>query len=178
MWSGRRCVNSTRDRINGFFENFQSSAFRLEVHQTYTMPNEQADFNKFLAGEPKPSNRKREWRKLVGAKLASGATMRRAKVLVRPLTDYSNFLVSWGIPENIEAGEDYRIIDQAGKSIGIPSQDFWLFDDRTVLLLNFRNDGTLIDRKLIEGENIDQYRQWRDLAWDNGVPFHEWNAGA
>jgi hypothetical protein len=109
----------------------------------------------------------------VGAKVASGATMRRAKVLVRPLSEYSNFLVSWGIPENIEAGEEYRIIDPVGRSIGIPVQDFWIFDDRSVLLLNFRSDGTLID-----GENIDQYRQWRDLAWSNGVPFDEWNAGA
>lgn len=170
-------MNSGSDRTSSFFDNFQNSAFRLEVHQTYTIPTEQPDLRKFLAGEPKPANRKPEWRRKVRAKVESGAAMRRAKVLARPLTDYSRFLVAWGIPENVEAGEDYRIIDPADVSIDLPRQDFWLFDDTTVLLLNFRPDGTLIDRELLENTDIGQYRQWRDLAWKSGVTFDEWNVG-
>ncbi len=88
------------------------------------------------------------------------------------------YLLSWAVPGNVEAGEDYRIIDDTDKSLEVPDQDFWMFDEEKVVHLNFRPDGTLISHELIENPDIERYLQWRDIALAKGVPFQDWDAGA
>jgi hypothetical protein len=118
------------------------------------------------------------WHGNVAAKIAEGKTMPRSKVVRRPLSDYTRFLFAWSVPENIRAGEEYRIVDLTDRHLESPSRDFWLFDDKVLLLLNFRADVTLINRILVEDEaELDQYRAWRDLAWENGMSVDEWNVG-
>lgn len=170
-------MNADAERIAALFREFERSAFRLEVRQTYTIPSEQERVKSFLAGDPKP-DRSTWWHDNVLEQVAAGKTIRRAKVVRRPLTDYTRFLFSWGIPDNIRAGEDYRIVDQDDVIRDLPSDDFWLFDDKAVVRLVFEEDGTLADRQLIEDEDLSQYLRWRELAWDNGVPFAAWDARA
>jgi hypothetical protein len=67
--------------------------------------------------------------------------MQRVKVVRRPLSDYLRYQFAWTLPGNVAAGEDYRILGLTGRSSDLPEQDFWLFDDVTVLLLNFNVDG-------------------------------------
>ncbi|WP_406000107.1 DUF6879 family protein [Streptomyces sp. NBC_00829] len=64
------------------------------------------------------------------------------KLVGRPLTDYSRYLFEWAIPGNVEAGEDYRIVDATDREVGVPIQDFWMFDETAVVHLNYRPDGT------------------------------------
>ncbi|RZS32641.1 hypothetical protein EV193_11117 [Herbihabitans rhizosphaerae] len=72
------------------------------------------------------------------------------------------------------AGEDYRILDLTEKSIDLPQQDFWLFDDSTVALLNFNDDGTLRNRELADPSELDKYRSLRDLALAKAASFLEY----
>ncbi|GAA4529716.1 DUF6879 family protein [Amycolatopsis samaneae] len=164
----------THDEINALFTGFQQSAFRLETLQTYTIPSEQDSFQRFLAGKPKPKGYGEAWHALIRGKVESGKSMQRAKVVRRPLTDYSRYLLSRGVPANIAAGEDYRILDLTDRTVDLPEQDFWLFDDETVLLLNFNADGTLRDRTIADSGDLDRYRRWRDLALAEAVPWNEY----
>jgi hypothetical protein len=103
---------------------------------------------------------------------AVGRTMTRAKIVRRPLTPYSRYLFEWCIPGNVVAGEDYQIVDVTdGLNPGLPEQDFWLFDEVTVVHLNYRPDGTQINRELIQDPDIGKYLAWRDLALESAVPF-------
>lgn len=53
----------------------------------------------------------------------------------------------------------------------LPEQDFWLFDESTVVDLNYRPDGTQINRELIEDPDLSIYLAWRDRARESAVPF-------
>lgn len=155
-----------------YFRDFKRSAFRLEVHQTYTMPAEAETVGAFLAGEPRPEDFNAPWHQTLREHAAAGRTMTRAKIVRRPLTPYSRYLFEWCIPGNVAAGEDYQIIDLTGRSNpGLPEQDFWLFDEVTVVHLNYRPDGTQINRELIQQPDLGKYLAWRDLALESAVPF-------
>lgn len=162
------------EELGTLFREFNRSAFRMETHQTYTMPSEQAGLARFLAGEPKPEGHNSGWTTTVRENLAAGKTMQRVKVVRRPFTDYARFLFSWAIPGNVEAGEDYRILDLTNRTLDLPEQDYWVFDDSTVALLNFNPDGTLRDRELVDSSELDKYLHWRDLAMTEAVPFIEY----
>jgi hypothetical protein len=164
-------VPLSNEVAGALFRDFQRSAFRLETLQTYTIPRDQASFERFLAGESKPDDYNATWETSVRQHVAAGKTMQRAKVVRRPFSDYTRYLFAWAIPGNVAAGEDYQIVDASDRELDLPEQDFWLFDDDTVLLLNFNPDGTLRDRELADPSQVDQYRRWRDLALAEAVPF-------
>ena len=169
-------MSSDAEKISALFRDFEVSAFRLEVQQTYRIPAEQERLANFLAGQAKPV-RDTSWHQNVAAKVASGKDMRRAKIVRRPLTDYTRFLIAWGIPDNVRAGERYRIVDLTDRQLDLPEHDFWFFDDKSVVVLDFAPDGTLRNRELFDKPDLGQYRYWRDLAWSNGISFDEWDAG-
>lgn len=155
-----------------YFRDFERSAFRLEVHQTYTMPAEAETVRSFLAGEAVPEGFNAPWHDLIRDHVVAGRRMTRAKIVRRPLTDYSRYLFEWAIPGNVAAGENYQIVDLTdAPNPGFPEQDFWLFDESTVVRLNYRADGTQINRELIQDPDIGKYLAWRDLALESAVPF-------
>lgn len=161
--------------VTALFTDFEQSAVRLETHQTYTIPSEQENVRRFLAGEPKPEGHNAEWHDLIRSHRSAGRTMQRLKVVRPPLTDYTRCLFAWAIPGNTAAGEDYRIIrGEDADELGIPSQDYWLFDERAVLLLNFNPDGTLRNRELADVSELGEYIRWRDLALARAVPFDDY----
>lgn len=164
------------EQFGKHLRGYERSAWRFETQPTYTMPNEQASQARFLAGEPKPDDHNASWHETVRSLVTAGKTIGRVRTVRRPLTDYQRYQLAWGIPGNIAAGEDIRILDLTEDDLGLPSQDFWLFDDRIVVDLNFRPDGTLINVDQLDNPDIDQYRQWRDIALAHAVPLAEWNA--
>ncbi|MFI9387826.1 DUF6879 family protein [Kutzneria sp. NPDC052558] len=160
--------------LRSLLDNFERSAFRLETHQTYTIPSEAESVTRFLAGEPKPEGLSRQWHERVRANVAKGKTMQRAKLVKRPFTDYTLLLFEWSIPGNMAAGEDYRIVDVTDRMFDLPEQDFWIFDDSVVVTLNFNPDGTMRDRDLVDSADVSKYIHWRDVALTNSVPFSEY----
>jgi hypothetical protein len=171
-------VHLTRDDFSAMFETFARSAFRLEVHQVYTMPREQPNIALFLAGERKPENHNSAWHDLIRANIAAGKTMIRAKVVRWPLTDYLRYQFAWSVPGNVDAGEDYRIIDVTDRDVDLPDQDFWMFDESKVVLMNYNSDGTMRGHELVESEDVNKYCRWRDAALKESVRFSEYRAGA
>ena len=161
-----------------YFRDFHSSAFRLELHPVYTMPGEADELRRFLAGEKPPSGYHYGWLDTVASAMAAGKTMRRVRVVTRPLTDYVRYEFEWGFVYNVHAGEDIRILDvTGGPSPGLPDHDFWLFDESAVVNLLYRPDGTQIGRELVQDPDIAAYLRYRDAAWQDAVPFRDYWAG-
>lgn len=163
------------DEWASYFRDFRRSAFRLEVHQTYTMPAEAESVRAFLSGTDRPEGLSASWHQEIRGHVAAGRTFTRAKVVRRPLTPYSQYLFEWCIPGNVAAGEDYQIIDVTDRpNPGLPEQDFWMFDETTVVHLNCRPDGTQINRELIAEPDLSKYLAWRELALEHAVPFRDY----
>jgi hypothetical protein len=91
------------------------------------------------------------------------------------LTDYQRYQFAWGIPGNIAAGEDIRILDITREDYGLPlsGTDWWMFDKERVVHLNFRQDGTQINREMFTGDPS-PYLEWRRISLAHSVPFSEW----
>ncbi|TQF05901.1 hypothetical protein E6W39_31335 [Kitasatospora acidiphila] len=164
------------DEWQSYLRDFKHSAFRLEAHQIYTMPFEAETLASFLSGDPLPEGFNADWHDRIRDHRAKGRVMTRAKLVRLPLTDYSRYLFEWCIPGNVAAGEDYRIVDLTRRSLDLPEQDFWMFDESVVVHMNYRPDGTQINRTLIENPDIPKYLRWRDLALAESVSFAEWNS--
>lgn len=154
--------------------DYERSAWRLETQPTYTMPNEQAGLALWRAGAPKPTGHNEAWHETVRANVAAGKSIGRVRTVRDPLTEYQRFQIDWGIPGNVAAGEDIRILDLTQYGLRLPEQDFWLFDDSIVVHLNFNPDGTLIDIEQIENPDLSMYLTWRDLATKHAVPFSDY----
>lgn len=92
------------------------------------------------------------------------------------MTEYQRYQLAWGIPGNIAAGEDIRILDLTDLDLDLPSHDFWLFDESLVVDLNFNPDGTLLNIDQRENPDLTQYLKWQATALAHAVSFSEWNA--
>lgn len=139
------------------------------------MPGEADELRRFRAGEQPPAGYHYKWLDTVAGARQAGKTMRRVRVVERPLTDYTEYEFAWGFAYNVEAGEDIRILDLTGRPApGLPDHDFWLFDESTVVKLMYRPDGTQIGRELLEAPDLSAYLGWRDAAWRDAVPFRDY----
>ncbi|GAA3867953.1 hypothetical protein GCM10023084_21250 [Streptomyces lacrimifluminis] len=157
------------------FDAYERDAWRFEAQPTYTMPKETENVARFLRGEPKPADHNSRWHERVHGYTASGRSIGRVRIVRRPLTDYQRYQFAWGIPGNIQAGEDIRILDVTDDDYGLPlsGTDWWMFDDTQVVRLNFRPDGTQINRELFTGD-IAPYMEWKRIALAYSVPFFEY----
>ncbi|MCD0450445.1 hypothetical protein LO762_14780 [Actinocorallia sp. API 0066] len=159
--------------------DFKESAFRLELHQVYTMPDEQEEFERFKAGEKPPKDLHYPWLDKVANAARTGRTIQRVHVVEQPLSDYLKYEFEWGYAFNVRSGEDIRILDLTGKpNPGLPDHDFWMFDEESVVRMLYRPDGTQIGRELIGKPDIEMYRRYRDVALHGAVPFLEYWQGS
>lgn len=157
------------------FTDFARSAFRLELRQVYTMPGEQEELQRFRAGEQPPPEYHYDWLDTVAAARRQGKTMRRVRVVHRPLSDYTRYEFSWGFAWNVEAGEDIRVLDLTGRARPpLPDHDFWLFDEAMVVELLYREDGTQIGREAVADPDLSAYLGWRDATWESAIPFRDY----
>lgn len=160
------------EAMSAMFRDFERSAFRLEVHQVYTVSGEQ--LGRYLAGEPMPAGFNEAWHRTIRANRVAGKVMQRVKIVVRPLSNYNRYSLAWAVPGNVDAGEEYRIIDRTDRAIDLPEQDFWLFDDKTVLHLHYDSDGHVVGRERVDDPDLDQYLRWKEIAVRESVPFAEY----
>lgn len=162
------------DEWRRFFDGFEREAFRFETQPKYTMPNEAASLEKFLRGESKPVDHNGRWHERVRGYVDAGKWIGRVRVIGQPLTEYQRYQLAWGIPGNVAAGEDIRILDVTEQDLGLPiGQDWWMLDEAEVVHLNYRPDGTQINREVVEGD-IESYRRWKRIAFEAAIPFAEY----
>lgn len=156
------------------FDSYERSAWRFEAQPVYTIPGEL--LARFLAGGPEPPSFNEDWHQDVRSWVAAGKTIGRARVVRRPLTDYQRYQLAWGIPGSVSAGEDIRILDLTEGDLGLPDQDFWVFDESKVVRLNFNPNGTLFNIELVDNPDLSRYLDWKDTAMKHAVTLTEWNA--
>jgi hypothetical protein len=101
---------------------------------------------------------------------AGGKRFARVRVVSVPLTDYSRFGV-WCAQFTNGAGEDIRYLerDQAGAA-GVPGHDYWLFDSRMLVRMDFDDHDAFLGVELVEDPTaVVQHNYWRDAAWHYAV---------
>lgn len=165
---------------NQLFLTFEHTAFRLEVRDVYNVDYEKEDFQRFLAGEPERANKKEDsdWFNNVQKATSEGRRFARVRVVTVPPTDYSRWLISSAQTYNTVAGEDIRYLDRADAAkLDLPNHDYWLFDSRVLVRMDFDDDDRPTEHELIEDPaEIVRANYWRDVAWHHAVRVKDFAA--
>jgi hypothetical protein len=160
-----------------FFASFDRSAWRLELWPIYTVPQEQDAIARFRAGERLPPSHRSAWMDRVAGYVETGRTIGRVHVVRRPLSEYLKFEFEWYYRHHVKVGEGIRILDVTDQPAnGLPDHDFWMFDDKHVVKMLYRPDGSQTGRDLIEQPDIASYVRYRDIAEARSVPFPQYLA--
>ncbi|GAB1640075.1 hypothetical protein KRMM14A1259_04980 [Krasilnikovia sp. MM14-A1259] len=87
-----------------------------------------------------------DWCATLRRHVVAGATVRRARIVSEPLSEYQRWSYSIARPM-VSAGEDIRWIPRTlVSSVAVPGNDFYLFDDRLVVFLHYAGSGLGTDR--------------------------------
>jgi hypothetical protein len=161
------------DKWKALFEGFARSAWRLETLPAYNVPEEEEELSAFLRGERISNDYQDEWTQEIANHVRHGRTMGRVHVITRPLTNYLRFEFMYYRPQ-VRAGEEVRILDITDRDNPLEGvQDFWIFDENQVVLMNYEPDGSLKTQELHEGEPT-IYQEYQRIALAESVPLEEY----
>jgi hypothetical protein len=159
------------DDWRSFFAAHKREAFRLETRQTYGVECERAEYEHFLSTGHLDIPDTDQWLTRLRHFQQTGRWVGRVHVLSRPLTNYLRYeFAVYGF--TVEVGEDVRILDVTDVSNpGLPKQDFWLFDESAVVIMDYDDKDNQLGRELLEHVDPAPYVAWKRLALDLAVPF-------
>ncbi|GAA4988271.1 DUF6879 family protein [Pseudonocardia alni] len=167
----------TPEDLDELYRTYEHSAFRLECRDVYAIPGEDPDFDAFLADKPFPARTvdNDDWLANVHAQVGRAKYFGRVRLLGHPVTDYTRFQLLCYPRENIRAGEEVRILDRHWLSTGDDAwtrQDFWMFDERIVVLQHFDDEGHFLG--VSQASDPAPYIAIRRRAVELSVPFDDY----
>lgn len=158
----------------------EHSAVHLEMRDVYNVDSEREEFaawrDGFRYNLADRSSWWRPWLDLMQETIARGVVVRRARIVSEPVSAYIRYEYD-GTFANVAAGEQVRWLPRRrATGIALPGNDFWLFDDHTVVVNHFTGDGQSAGPEVI--------RNAPDLAklcttafetvWDRTIPHEEY----
>ncbi|NUK70464.1 hypothetical protein HRW23_32935 [Streptomyces lunaelactis] len=131
--------------FNDLMESARHSAVHLEMRDAYGVGDEADDFAEWkrtgLRDADPESEYWRPWVDLISRAVARGVTVRRARVVSEPVTDYIRYEHA-GTTVNVHAGEQVRWLPRRNASdLLLPGNDLWIFDGTTALFNHFTGNG-------------------------------------
>jgi hypothetical protein len=167
----------TPEEFGAVFDSlFLRSAFRLELLDRYAAENEAEPLRRFRAGEPQDPSWRESWSRYVRGALREGKRMARVHAVREPLSEYLEFEITCGYPASTAAGEDVRILRRGSwPHLPLPDHDFWLFDDRDAVVMDYDANGDFLGAEVIsDPKMIGRYRQARDRLVRHSVPLADY----
>lgn len=152
--------------ITHLFHDFEHTAWRLESRRAYAVDVGSPKWQLWQAGGDLGFNPDHPWHANVRAQTEQGKRFERVRVIDSPPTEGQRFLLASG-HGNVQAGENIRNLwrDDADR-LGLPNEDFWLFDDRLMVRLVFDGDDNTLGVQVTEAPaDVAEARRVRDTAW-------------
>lgn len=131
----------TEAHLTELTSKFQRSMLHLETRDAYGTETELPHMAKWARGEPDDFAWLQDWCQKIRDHVGAGRTVRRAKIVSEPLSDYQRWVYEAFTPI-AAAGEDVRWIPRrAASTICVPGNDYYLFDDEQVVFLHYAGSG-------------------------------------
>jgi hypothetical protein len=136
----------TDEEFDRFLSRFEREAVHLETRDAYGTAIELRHLAKWAAGEADDLEWLQSWCSTLREHVRAGRSVRRARIVSEPLSDYQRWSYSIAYPM-VEAGEDIRWVPRRlVSSVALPGNDFYLFDDHLVVFLIYTGNGLATDR--------------------------------
>ena len=153
------------------------SAVHLEMRDYYGVEDEMKHFAAFQRGTWAMAAERadrRAWLDLVAEAVGRGVSVRRARIVSTTVSDYIRYEHA-GTQMNIEAGEQVRWLARRSVSdLGLPGNDFWLFDDRLVQFNVFDGLGRWVGTDFSEEPDVVRLCSAAfESVWERAVPHAE-----
>jgi hypothetical protein len=151
-----------------------TSAVHLETRDAYTPDDPQ--YLDWLAGRPIPEPALPDWHALVHAHVARGIRFRRARVVSEPLAPFIRFEHFITDATNTAAGEEVRWLPRRRASdLCLPTNDYWLFDDRLVRFHYFSGTGEIVEDELVSDPAVIRMCATAfEAVWERAIPHADY----
>lgn len=152
-----------------YFTSAISSAYRLELLSSYIVEQEINAIEQFRKNPSlRPPDFNQDWTSLISGLKARRVKIQRVRLVDEPISEYLKFEIKWGYTSNITAGEEIRIIersafDDIARIVPI-TRDFWLFDEKKCVMLEYDFVGRFLGLKALPEDTVDQYVQLKRLT--------------
>jgi hypothetical protein len=167
----------TYDQFQQLTASVRRSAVHLETRDAYGTQTELPHMARWAAGEPDDLDWLQGWCSKVREHVAHGRTVRRAKIVSEPLSDYQRWAYTL-IQPMVDAGEDIRWVPRRlVSSIAIPGNDFYVLDDELVVFLHYAGSGlnTALTTSTDPGD-IELCRTAFEKVWAVAIPHSEYKS--
>jgi hypothetical protein len=136
----------TDDEFDRLLREFERESIHLETRDAYGTAVELPHMAQWAAGEPDDLAWLQDWCTTLREHARAGRSVRRARIVSEPLSDYQRWSHSIAHPM-VNAGEDIRWVPRRlVSSIAAPGNDYYLFDDRLVVFLHYAGNGLAVDK--------------------------------
>jgi hypothetical protein len=154
------------------------TAVHLETRDVYAVAPESEELTAWretgLRSGPE-SEYWRTWVEIIRRTVARGVSVRRARVISEPVSEYIRFEHA-GTPVNLIAGEEVRWLPRRRASdIALPANDFWLLDGQVVRFGYFSGDGTLTGHDLSrDSAVVEMCSAAFEAVWARAAPHEQY----
>jgi hypothetical protein len=169
-------VNSVSEaEFDRLLRAFNQDSLHLELRDAYGTEVELPHMAKWAAGEPDDLAWLEDWCATLRDHVRAGRSVRRARVVSEPLSDYQRWSYSIARPM-VDAGEDIRWVPRRlVSSVAFPGNDCYLFDDRLVVFLIYSGAGLATDRVAsTDPDDIRLCRSAFERAWKFSIPHSDY----
>lgn len=165
------------DEFRRLLNSFKRSAIHLETRDAYGTETEIPHMAKWAAGEPDDLEWLQGWCNNIRSHVGAGATIRRAKIVSEPLSDYQRWAYTVLTPI-AEAGEDIRWTPRRlVSSIAIPGNDYYVLDDELVIFMHFSGNGLATAHTTsTDPSDIENCRTAFEEVWALATPHSEYKS--
>jgi len=145
------------------WNNAKNNIFRLESLPEYKVENDLKNFEKFKKGLPYIANKDKKWFKKLSSTKNRGLIIKRVRIVKLPLSDYLKYEIDFW-QKSIKYGEQILFLKQNDyqkiiTSIKFEPEDFWMFDDKKLIIFHYNISGEWIGEEVISEQNIiDKYK--------------------
>jgi hypothetical protein len=168
-------LSITEEAFAALLSEFRHDAIHLETRDAYGTAIELPHMAKWAAGQPDDLDWLHDWCDTLRAHARAGRSVRRARIVSEPLSDYQRWSHSIADPM-VAAGEDIRWVPRRViSSVAIPGNDFYLFDDRLIVFLTYSGNGLAADRVIsTDHADIQLCRSAFEAVWTYAIPHRDY----
>jgi len=160
------------------WQNAKKAIFRLESLPEYSVEEDLVSFEKWKRGEADFALEGREWFELLENTKKSGVQMQRVRIVDLPLSKYLLYEIDFW-KHSVEKGEEFLFLtrdkyNKIKEELRFQPKDFWLFDDKTLIIFHYGLKGEWVGEELIENAKlIEQHANLKQHLLKLAIPMLE-----
>lgn len=145
----------------------------MQLLDTYRVPGEEEEFERYLKGEKViPSKGFEDWKKQIAESRSRGVRIINLLIVDEPTSDYIRFSIDTYLKETEKSGQETLIVKRAdAQSFTKNAIDFWMFDSKTVVPMRYDKEGHFLGtgKTVIGGTELDEYVRLRDALMEKAI---------